>query len=92
MGRGDGPHASSLLLFSDVVPGWMGPSHPSKKSSIVDADASARVDARGAANARPKAEEVWRRLFESLPGPERAAAAVRLNFSRALRRAAGVPA
>jgi len=39
----------------------------------------------------PKAEEIWRRLLEPLPGPERAAAAGRLNFSRALRRAAGVP-
>jgi hypothetical protein len=43
-------------------------------------------------DARPKQEEIWRRLLEPLSGPERAAAAARLNFSRALKKAAGVPA
>jgi tRNA nucleotidyltransferase/poly(A) polymerase len=85
-------HASNLLLFGDVVPGWTGPAHPSRKSSSVDAVAAPPLDSPLAAGARPKREEIWRRLLESLPGPERVAAAVRLNFSRALRKAAGVPA
>ncbi|MEO8056236.1 MAG: hypothetical protein ABI768_13845 [Acidobacteriota bacterium] len=48
------------------------------------------LDAHPSADARPKPEDIWRRLLEPLPGPERAAAAGRLNFSRALRSAAGV--
>jgi tRNA nucleotidyltransferase/poly(A) polymerase len=84
-------HASSLLFFGDVVPGWAGLPHPSKRSSNIDAHAPAGVDADSAADPRPKAEEIWRRLLEPLAGPERAAAALRLNFSRALRRAAGAP-
>ncbi|HEY3349074.1 MAG TPA: hypothetical protein VGM13_04810 [Thermoanaerobaculia bacterium] len=84
-------HASNLLLFGDVVPGWPGPSHLSKKSSDADAAASSLLGDLSTAGVRPKAEEIWRRLLEPLPGPERAAAAARLNFSRALRRAAGVP-
>ncbi len=84
--------ASSLHLFGDVLAGWAGPSSPSEKSSSADAEAPAAHDARPGTGARPKPEEVWRRLLEPLPGPERAAAAARLNFSRALRRAAGVAA
>jgi tRNA nucleotidyltransferase (CCA-adding enzyme) len=83
--------ASSLSIFGDVVPGWTGPSYPSKKSSNDDAAAAAHLGAPLGVGSRPKAEEIWRRLLESLPPSERAAAAARLNFSRALRRAAGVP-
>jgi len=84
--------ANDLSLFGDVLPGWSGPHHLSKKSPNGDGVAPAPFDALPAAGARPKAEEIWRRLLEPLPGPERAAAAARLNFSRKLRRAAGVPA
>jgi tRNA nucleotidyltransferase (CCA-adding enzyme) len=84
--------ASSLSLFGDVFPGWSIPSYPSKKSSIGGPVAGRPLDAPHAEGARPKAEEIWRRLLGPLPGPERAAAASRLNFSRKLRRAAGVPA
>ena len=84
--------ASGLALFGDVLPGWTGPSYPSKQSSIGVGGASESVDANGPVGARPKQEEIWRRLLEPLPGPERAAAAARLNFSRALRKAAGAPA
>lgn len=82
--------ASGLALFGDVLPGWTGPSYPSKKSSIADGVAPAQLDEAGSVEARPKPEEIWRRLLEPLPRPERAAAAGRLNFSRALRRAADV--
>ncbi len=85
-------HASNLQLFGDVVPGWSSPSYLSRNSSTTGSDASVLLDAHPSADARPKPEEIWRRLLESLPGPERAAAAARLNFSRALRKAAGVPA
>jgi tRNA nucleotidyltransferase (CCA-adding enzyme) len=84
--------ANQLALFGDVLPAWTGPSHPSKKSPIGGSDASRSLDAAPPAGARPKPEEIWRRLFEPLTGLERAAAAGRLNFSRAHRRAAGVPA
>lgn len=84
--------ASGLALFGDVLPGWTGPSCPSKRSSSGVGGASASVDTNGPAEARPKAEEIWRRLLEHLSGPERAAAAARLNFSRALAKAACVPA
>lgn len=83
--------AAELELFGDVLPGWAGSHSPSKKSSTIGSDASRSLDEPLAADARPKQEEIWRRLLEPLPGPERAAAAARLNFSRALRRAAGVP-
>jgi tRNA nucleotidyltransferase (CCA-adding enzyme) len=66
-----------LGLLGDVLPGW--------------AAAPATHDASPGVDGRPKAEEIWRRLFEPLSPPERAAAAARLNFSRALRRAAEVP-
>ncbi|HTS02371.1 MAG TPA: hypothetical protein VMN04_07605 [Thermoanaerobaculia bacterium] len=82
--------ASGLQLFGDVLSGWAGPSSPSRKSSSADSVAAASVDARVPVDSRPKPEEIWRRLLEPLPPPERAAAAARLNFSRALRRAAGV--
>jgi tRNA nucleotidyltransferase/poly(A) polymerase len=84
--------ATELMLFDDVVTGWTGLSHPSKKSSIAASEASPPLGARPGLDSRPKPEEIWRRLLEPLAGPERAAAAVRLNFSRALRRAADVPA
>jgi tRNA nucleotidyltransferase/poly(A) polymerase len=84
--------AHQLALFGDVLPGWSGPPYLSKKSSDSDAVAPPPLDAPGPVGARPKAEEIWRRLLEPLSGPERAAAAGRLNFSRKLRRATGVPA
>lgn len=85
-------HASRLQVFGDVLPDWTPPSYPSKKSSKSDAAGVPSVDGDGAVPVRPKPEEIWRRLLEPLSGRERAAAAARLNFSRALRRAAGVPA
>jgi len=84
--------AAELELFGDVLPGWAGPHSPSKKSSTIGSDAPASLDEAGAMDTRPKQEEIWRRLFEPLAGPERAAAAARLNFSRALRKAAGASA
>lgn len=84
--------ANSLSLFGDVLQAWTGPSYPSKRSSIAPSPTEPHADEPGRAGVRPKQEEIWRRLLEPLSGPERAAAAGRLNFSRALRRAAGVPA
>jgi tRNA nucleotidyltransferase (CCA-adding enzyme) len=81
--------ASSLSLFGDVLPGWSELSYPSKKSSGPPSDASSSPDVPRAADARPKPEEIWRRLLEPLPSPDRAAVASRLNFPKALRRAAG---
>jgi tRNA nucleotidyltransferase/poly(A) polymerase len=79
--------ARDLSLFGDVLP-----HSPSKKSpDFMVAAAASSLDALRSADSRPKAEEIWRRLFEPLPPEERAAAASRLNFSRALRRAAGAP-
>jgi tRNA nucleotidyltransferase/poly(A) polymerase len=80
--------ASDLSLFGDTLPGWTGPLLPSKRNPA-ELTASALVDASRAVDARPKPEEIWRRLIESLPPPERAAVASRLNFPNALRRAAG---
>lgn len=80
--------ASSLSLFGDVLPGWTGPVVPSKKKST-DTVAAPLPDVHRGSHVRPKPEDVWRRLLEPLPQPERAAIAARLNFSRALRRAAG---
>lgn len=82
--------ASGLSLFGDVVPGWSGPSLPSKKKPPLAAVPAPHEVLRTTIS-RPKREEIWRRLLEALSPPERAAAAARLNFSRALRRAAGVP-
>lgn len=78
-----------LSLFGDVLPSWTGPQLPSKKKTS-GAASSPSLDAHLGVGARPKEEEIWRRLLEPLPPPERAAVAMRLNFSRALRRAAGV--
>lgn len=81
--------ASDLSLFGDVLPGWTGPVLPSKKIRTEDA-ASASLDEPRVVDARPKPEEIWRLLLEPLARPERAAVASRLNFPKALRRAAGV--
>ncbi|MCM3876385.1 MAG: hypothetical protein NEA02_08200 [Thermoanaerobaculia bacterium] len=81
--------ASGLSLFGDVLPGWPIPLLPSKKKNSGEA-ASASVAAPLPADARPKPDEIWRRLLEPLARPERAAVASRLNFPKALRRAAGV--
>jgi tRNA nucleotidyltransferase/poly(A) polymerase len=81
--------AAELELFGDVLPGWKVPLLPSKKKTSGESEL-ALVDAARAVDARPKPEEIWRRLLEPLPRPERDAAASRLNFSKALRRAAGV--
>ena len=80
--------AIDLSLFGDVLPGWTGPFLPSKKKS--SEAASAPVVASQSVELRPKQEEIWRRLLEPLPPPDRAAVASRLNFPKALRRAAGV--
>ncbi|HEX7615184.1 MAG TPA: hypothetical protein VF554_07885 [Thermoanaerobaculia bacterium] len=80
--------AAELELFGDVLPGWTVPLLPSKKKTSGER-ALALVDAARAVDARPKPEEIWRRLLEPLPRPERAAVASRLNFSKALRRGAG---
>ena len=82
-------HASELALFGDVLPGWSGPLLPSKKKNSGEA-ASASVAVPLPADARPKQEEIWCRLLEPLPQPERAAVASRLSFPKALRRATGV--
>jgi tRNA nucleotidyltransferase (CCA-adding enzyme) len=80
--------ASDLSLFGDVLPGWTGPVLPSKKIRAEGA-ALASLDEPRVVNLRPKPEEIWRLLLEPLPRPERAAVASRLNFPKALRRAAG---
>jgi tRNA nucleotidyltransferase (CCA-adding enzyme) len=80
---------SSLSLFGDVLPGWSGPLLPSKKISSGEA-APTLVDAPLMLDARPKQDEIWRRLLEPLPSPDRAAVASRLNFPKRLRRSAGV--
>src|SRR5450759_1728447 len=67
--------ASDLSLFGEVLPGCA---------------ALALLDEPRGLEARPKPEEIWRRLLEPLAPPERAAVASRLNFPKALRRAAGV--
>jgi tRNA nucleotidyltransferase (CCA-adding enzyme) len=92
-GHGDeaAAHARNLLLFGDVVPGWSGPAHLSKRSLTIGSEGPLPLDALFSADVRPKQEDIWRWLLAPMPGPERAAVAARLNFSRALRRAAGVP-
>jgi len=80
--------ASSLSLFGDVLPGWEGPLLPSKKKNSGEV-AATLVDADPAVHGRPKQEEIWRELLEPLSRPERDAVASRLNFPKALRRAAG---
>ncbi len=79
---------AELELFGDVLPGWKSPLLPSKKRPAAPA-APGSVDALHEANTRPKPEEIWRRLLEPLPPPDRSAVASRLNFPKALRRAAG---
>ncbi len=81
--------ASGPSLFGDVLPGWLGPVFPSKKNLSVLSPKTSADGPRGV-DARPKPGEVWRRLLEPLPRPERAAIASRLNFSKALRHAAGL--
>ena len=79
--------AAELELFGDVLPGWTSPLLPSKKKPP-HVTASASLDESRGAEARPKPEEIWRRLLAPLSPVERAAVASRLNFPRALRRAA----
>jgi tRNA nucleotidyltransferase (CCA-adding enzyme) len=81
--------AAELELFGDVLPGWTGPHSPSKKKTT-DAAASSPLVAPQLPGERPKAEISWKRLLAPLTEVERAAAASRLNFPKALRRAAGV--
>jgi len=83
--------AAELELFGDVLPGWTGPLLPSKKKPP-HVTASAFLDESRGAEARPKPEEIWRRLLAPLSPVERAAVASRLNFPGALRRAAEVEA
>jgi tRNA nucleotidyltransferase/poly(A) polymerase len=82
------PLIEELELLGDVLPGWTGPYSPSKKKPG-DVTALASLDEPRAVDARPKAEISWARLLAPLTEVERAAAASRLNFSKALRRAAG---
>lgn len=80
--------AADLELFGDVLPGWTFPVLPSKKKHSVLPPMTSVDDPR-AMDARPKPEEIWRRLLELLPRPERVGVASRLNFSKALKHAAG---
>jgi tRNA nucleotidyltransferase (CCA-adding enzyme) len=79
--------AAELELFGDVLPGWAIPHSPSKKKSK-SAAALTALDAPRPDPERPKAEVSWKILLAPLTVVERAAVASRLNFSRALRRAA----
>jgi len=79
--------AAELELFGDVLPGWAGPHSPSKKKSAAAA-ASASLEPQRHEPESPKAEDSWKRLLAPLSAVERAAVASRLNFSKALRRAA----
>jgi tRNA nucleotidyltransferase (CCA-adding enzyme) len=83
--------AAELELFGDVLPGWAIPDSPSKKKTS-SRSAPAFVDAPRPEPERPKAEISWRRLLAPLTPVERAAVASRLNFSKALRRAADAEA
>jgi tRNA nucleotidyltransferase/poly(A) polymerase len=76
-----------LEFLGDVLPGWIGPRLPSKKKSS-SSPAAASLDAPQADPEPPNAESSWRRLLAPLTAVERAAVASRLNFPRALRRAA----
>ena len=91
--EGEWERAAALIeelgLLADVLPGWAGPLFPSKKKPA-DVAASASLDEARGAEARPKAEISWKRLLAPLSAAERAAVASRLNFPKALRRAAGV--
>ncbi|HSB64718.1 MAG TPA: hypothetical protein VLJ18_11155 [Thermoanaerobaculia bacterium] len=79
--------AAELELFGDVLPGWGVPHSPSKRKST-SRSAPAFPDAPCPEPEPPKAEISWKRLLAPLTAVERAAVASRLNFSRALRRAA----
>jgi tRNA nucleotidyltransferase (CCA-adding enzyme) len=76
-----------LELLCDVLPGWAVPHSPSKKKTK-SAAALTPLDAPRPEPERPKAEISWKRLLAPLTVVERAAVESRLNFSRALRRAA----
>jgi tRNA nucleotidyltransferase (CCA-adding enzyme) len=76
-----------LELLGDVLPGWTVPHSPSKKKSK-SAAALTPLDALQADPEPPKAEIPWKRLLAPLTPVERAAVASRLNFPKALRRAA----
>jgi tRNA nucleotidyltransferase (CCA-adding enzyme) len=80
--------AAELELLGDVLSGWKCPLLPSKKKTA-EFVASTSLEEPRVMNLRPKPEEIWRLLLEPLPRPERAAVASRLNFPKALRRAAG---
>jgi tRNA nucleotidyltransferase/poly(A) polymerase len=79
--------AAALELFGDVLTGWAIPHSPSKKKST-SRSAPAFLDAPRQEPEPPKAETSWRRLLAPLSAVERAAVASRLNFPKALRRAA----
>jgi tRNA nucleotidyltransferase (CCA-adding enzyme) len=76
-----------LELLSDVLPGWTFHHSPSKKKPT-SRSAPALLDAQRPESERPKAELSWKSLLAPLTPVERAAVASRLNFPRALRRAA----
>jgi tRNA nucleotidyltransferase (CCA-adding enzyme) len=90
--EGEWERAAALIeeleLLGDVLPGWTGPYSPSKKKPA-DTIALASLDEPRRLDARPKAEISWERLLAPLTAVERAAVASRLNFPKALRRAAG---
>jgi len=83
--------AAELELFGDVLPGWAIPHSPSRKKSA-SGSVPPSLDAQRPEPERPKAEAAWKRLLAPLSAVERAAVASRLNFPRALRRAADVEA
>ncbi len=77
-----------LELLGDVLPGWAIPHSPSKKKSTVSIRSCGIARRAPPEPERPKAEISWKRLLEPLTAVERAAVASRLNFPKALRRAA----
>ena len=81
--------AAELELFGDVLPGWAIPHSPSKKKAA-SGSAPPSLDAQRPELERPKAEICWKALLAPLSPVERAAVASRLNFPKALRRAAEV--
>jgi len=93
--EGDADQAARLIedleLLGDVLPGWKIPHSPSKKNSKSES-ASRPLDAPQANPEPPKAEISWKALLAPLSNVERVAVSSRLNFSRALRRAAGADA
>ena len=91
--EGEWERAAALIeeleLLADVLPGWRSSLLPSKKKETNES-ASPPLDALSSPGERPKAEVSWKRLLAPLSAAERAAVASRLNFPKALRRAAGV--